>query len=79
MFIKPEMIDLVKKAEGKHQEFLLTCYDSVKPKLKHVDIPMKMREQGGPTSIQYECFKTIPGLYMQNKITDEDFSNTIYS
>lgn len=48
-----------------------------RPKVTHVPIPTKQRSANGPESVSVEAFNTIPGLYMQGEVSDENFHEAI--
>lgn len=77
MFISPEVLKSKAVLEEKAKYIDPHNPFADKPKLTHVPIPENERTANGPEAVSLEAFATIPGLYMQGQVSDENFHEAI--
>lgn len=77
MFISPDVLKMKDKLEAQAKVIDPHNPFADRPKVTHVPIPEKERSANGPESVSIDAFKTIPGLYMQGEVSDNNFHEAI--
>ena len=77
MYISPEVLRTKKVLEEEANTINPHDPFAERPVVTHVPIPERERSQNGPETVSVEAFRTIPGLYMQGKVSDENFHAAI--